>query len=178
MADSLFKANPQLPQLVRRFQARADRAIDRIWVALQKWAQQWARDAARVTPVETGQLRRSYFVVPVRNGSQFTISLCNHMTYGKWLEFGTIHIAHGHVLAWKYGDPPVMNWPAKAANLQAPSARASQKTHDRWAARMTKAMTVGSGEQMPMARPVGYDLVPRIVSDVQRIIREEFSRAG
>lgn len=183
MAESLFKANPNMPSLGQRYQRRAARAIERIWVKLQRWAQKWAREASRVTPVglnteghPAGSLRRGYFVIPVRNGYQLTIILANHMDYGRWLEFGTVHIAYGHVLAWKQGDPPIMNWPAKAANLQAPSARASEKTHARWATRMDRAMTVGTGEQMPMVRPTGQALVPQIIADVQVIVREEFGK--
>ena len=190
MAESLFRANPNLPSLARRYQTRAQRAIERIWVALQRWAIKWAERASGVTPVGVqrggpnnkhglpGRLKHSYFVVPVRNGDHFTIILANHMQYGRWLEFGTRYIAHGHVLAWKQGDPPVMNWPAKAANLQQPSARASEKTHARWSARLERAMTPGQGEQMPMVRPTGYELVPQIIEDVKRIVREEFGKAA
>lgn len=178
MADSLFRANPQLPRIAQQFQQRANRAVERVWIALQKWANEWSRRAARVTPVETGMLRQSFFVVPIRNGAHMTVILANHMQYGKWLEFGTRYIAHGHVLAWKMGDPPVMQWPAKFADLQQPSLRAKQSTHDRWSARITKAMTPGAGEQMPMVRPTGHELVPQIIADVTRIIREEMGKAA
>ena len=176
MAESLFKVNTQLIRRLR-VQARIENAINRIWAALQKWANEWARRAARVTPVETGQLRRNYFVVPIRNGTHFTIILANHMQYGKWLEFGTRNIAHGDVLAWKQGDPPVMQWPAKAANLQCPK-RSTEKSLARWHARMEGAMTVGQGEQMPMVRPTGYELVPLIIADVRGIVKKELGKSA
>ena len=177
MADSLFKANPNLPQIGHRFQARADKAIERIWTRIQKYGQQWARDAARVTPVETGLLRQNYFVVPVRNGHTMTILLANHLKYGRFLEFGTKFIAGGAVLSWTQGQPVIRSWPAKMANLQPPSSRAKPTTHARFQARLARAMGP-EGEQMPFIRPTGQELVPRIIADVQRIVREEFSRAA
>lgn len=177
MADSLFHANPQLPSIARRFESRAARAVDKVWTALQRWANEWSRRAARVTPVETGTLRRSYFVIPVRNGNQMTVILANHMAYGRWLEFGTRRIAYGHVLAWKPGDPPVMMWPAKAANLQYPK-RPTERSLARWNARAEKATTRGTGEQMPMVRATGHELIPQIVADVTAIIQREMGRAA
>lgn len=172
MAESLFKASPQLGHLV---QARMQRALQRIFERLWKWAEQWSHDAARVTPVETGQLRRSYFVTTLRTGNTFTIILANHLEYGKWLEFGTRYIAHGHVEAWQYGQPPIMSWPAKDANLQYPK-KPTDKSLARWNSINEKAMTVGTGEQMPMVRPTGYALMAKIIEDVQRIVREEMAR--
>lgn len=188
MAESLFRMNPQLPALGRKIQHRANRAIDRIWIRLQKYGQQWARQAIKVTPVGvkdkgpkgaglSGRLRQNWFIIPIRNGNVLSIVLANHMEYGKWLEFGTAHIAHGHVLSWKQGDPPIMHWPAKDKNLQY-SIHDSPKKHARMSAIAEKAGTPGLGEQMPMARPTGYELVPQIIADVERIIREELGRAA
>jgi hypothetical protein len=186
MAESLFKANPNLPSLAKRYETRAQRAIDRIWVALQRWAQQWARAASAVTPVShkrskndpviPGTLKRSYFVVPIRNGMHLTVILANHQTYGKWLAFGTRFIAHGHVLAWTYGQPVIRNWPAKAATLPYPK-RPTEKSLARWNERMGRAMSPG-GEELPIVRPVGLSLMPDIIREVQAIIAQEFGRAA
>ena len=177
MAEPLFQFNSQIASQFRRLaQSRLDRAVDRAWIAIQRWSQEWLRRAARVTPREDGTLAGQWFVVPIRNGNILTIVLANHMAYGRWLEFGTRHIASGHVLAWKYGDPPVMNWPAKAGTLQKPSSRASSATHEKWSKRMAGAMTPGQGEQMPMARATGYGLLSQIIADVQKIIADELGR--
>lgn len=145
--------------------------------------------------------------MPVRNGNQLTVILANHMQYGKWLEFGTHDhwvtitmprsfktsrgnwitlragtlrvsgIASGQVADWNIGDTPIMRWPAKDADLQEP-AKTGTKKHERWKTVSAQARTVGQGEQMPMVRPTGHDLVPQIIADVQRIVREEFQRAA
>lgn len=177
MATSLFRVNPQLPSVARRFEQRANRAIERIWRRLLAYGQQWSRNAARVTPVEAGLLRQNYFVVPIRNGTQMTIVLANHMQYGSFLEFGTRYIAHGRVLDWQIGQPVIRDWPAKMANLRPPGPRARASTHARHQALLARAMAPG-GEQMPMVRPTGHELIPQIIADVQRIVREEFGRAA
>lgn len=167
MAESLFRINPKLPQITAKIQQRVDRAVERIWVALQRWSQEWSRRAARVTPVETGALRRNYFVIPMRQGTKLTVILANHLEYGKWLEFGTKFIAGGSVEQWRRGQPPIMMWPAKQRDLQGASAAIRQK-----------AMGIGAGEQMPMVRATGYELLPQIIAEVQKIVREELGRAA
>ena len=119
----------------------------------------------------------------------------NGAMYPVALEFGTDRIAKGKVKAWSEGEPPILEWPAKMQDIPnffkekdtkkqvwMPSlGKHVTKTEkgvgeigsakfERSVKIATKAMTFGEGEQMPMLRPIGYEMAPRILDAVLRAI--------
>jgi hypothetical protein len=141
MAASFVKFIPN-PQPSRLIQTRARRAIEQIWGALERWAQTWS-------PGSAGATGGNYFVVPIRNGDQFTVILASHMQYGTWRGFGAISVGGGDMLSPPSdGAAPTIKRPGQATDAKQPGS----------------------------ATPAD-DLIPGIRDEIRRIVTQEFGRA-
>lgn len=147
---------------------------------LKTWGQEWKRKVQRVSPVESGRMRQSWFTEFERTNQSMSITLANSITgkdggpgYPVYIEFGTDRIAHGRVKAWQPGEPPIMSWPAKNADLPA-MPRFGTAAYERYENTLSKAFTAGAGEQMPMLRPTGYEIAPKVIEDVQQAVVQGF----
>ena len=82
---------------------------------LNKAAMRWQREIRRHSPVDVGLLRQSWDVALANagQGSRLEAAVGTNVDYAVYIEFGTVEIAKGAVLAWQVGDPPILDWPAK-----------------------------------------------------------------
>ena len=56
------------------------------------------------TPVDTGQLRRTWFITSVRQrGDMFEIEIYNNTEYAPWVENGHRVVVHGQTVGWCEG---------------------------------------------------------------------------
>jgi hypothetical protein len=154
-------------------------AIEEAWKALSAWGEEYRRRVQRVTPVETGHARQSWQLIRDKENLTVTIGSSVKSEDGKpylvYLEYGTDRIAGGKVKDWKPGEPPIMSWPAK--NDELPSLRdigPGDKRYERHTKVLIGAFTEGTGEQMPMLRPIGYEIAPEVAADVSLAMREGF----
>lgn len=182
MPQSIFNADTaQLERLIRALPDGATQALDAAWKVLQVWGEKYKTMVERVTPVDTGRARQSWFVVAERSSGKMTITLANaikgqngHMPYVYYLEFGTDRIAGGRVKDWQTGDAPIVSWPAKSADLPV-MPRFGTRAYERYEDVLTHAFTAGEGEQMPMLRPIGHQIAPLVAEDVAQALLEGFS---
>lgn len=170
----------ELIGFVAQLRAGGRAAIDEAWKALLAWGSEYHRRVQRVTPVETGRARQSWVLVSEKTSSVMSVTIGNTIKggpsgagYPVYLEFGTARIAGGRVKDWQPGQAPVMTWAAKLDELPVMPSLGTRK-HERYVNVMEKAFTLGSGEQMPMLRPIGYEIAPKVVEDVLQAVREGF----
>ena len=83
--------------------------------ALNKMAAAWHREIVNHMPVETGVARASVQIRPADEDGSGPVEAAvgSNIDYIPYLEFGTKYIAGGAVKNWKFGDPPILVWPAK-----------------------------------------------------------------
>lgn len=186
MADqnqNILQGNTQaLEAIAQQMNAGIAEALNAIWKVLLAWGAEYQRQVQRVTPAEKGIARQSWFLITERTGDHMTVTLANRIKgengnrpYPFYLEFGTDRIAGGRVKAWKEGDPPIMDWPAKHADIPDMTlAKPGSKKYERHVDIITKAFTSGQGEQMPMLRPIGWEIAPKVVEDVQQAVIQGF----
>ena len=179
--NSILQGNTQqLERVAQQMQTGAQNALNAIWKVLLAWGAEYQRRVQRVTPVDKGLARQSWFLITERTGDTMTVTLANRikgqngfMPYPFYLEFGTDRIAKGKVKAWQPGDTPVMSWPAKSEDLPE-MPRFGTKAYERYENILTNAFASGTGEQMPMLRPIGYEIAPKVVEDVQQAALQGF----
>lgn len=176
MADreAVFQANANAGALFAAALMRglepALRDVERV---LRIWIEEYKRRVMRVTPVDKGLMRQSWFTTFERTSRSMEATLANAVKsqdgqpYPLFIEYGTDRIAKGKVKDWKQGDAPIMDWPAKHEDLpNLTSIGPGSKKYDRHVDIITNAFTAGTGEQMPMLRPIGYEIAPKVVEDV------------
>ncbi len=155
--------------------------LDDVFKVLRTSAEEYRRRVQRVSPVKTGRMRASWVVQTERNNKEIqavvgtSIKSDDGVPYPVHLEFGTARIAGGRVLAWSEGDEPILEWPAKMAGIPNFSSeksvgKAGSAKFERSVRVAQAAMTVGTGEQMPMLRPIGFEMAPRIIEALLRTI--------
>lgn len=112
--------------------------------------------------------------------------------YPIYLELGTDRIAGGKVKAWQPGQAPILEWPAKMEDIpnfrlekdkvytkhigggkkKFVTERGVGKEGSAKFLRSVKiasmAFTQGEGEQMPMLRPIGYEMAPNVLGALLR----------
>lgn len=171
----------QIEQFAGQLQPAMQSALDAVWQVLLGWGAQYLRMVQRVTPVgETGQAHNSWVLVHERTATKMELTLGStikgkdgYLPYVAYLEFGTDRIAGGRVKAWQPGDAPIMSWPAKSGGLPT-MPRFGTPAYERYLNVLDKAFTTGEGEQMPMLRPIGYEIAPKIMEDVGQALTEGF----
>lgn len=179
-------------------------AVEEAWKTLSAWGEEYKRRVQRVTPVGPttkdsigGTASQSWQLV--RDKENLTVTIGSSVKsedgkpYIKYLEYGTDRIAGGRVKKWKPGDAPIMEWPAKLQNIPnlrlfggtgsnrdeqgrflAGGRSTGTQRFERHVNLAIKAFTAGQGEQMPMLRPIGYEIAPQIAEDVSQAMREGF----
>lgn len=165
----------------RQLHSAAQRAINEAWKVLMVWGEEYRRRVQRVTPVATGRMSQSWVLIPDRANLSITIGNTIKGKDGKppypvYLEFGTERIAGGRVKRWQDGQPPIMSWPAKSAELPV-MPRFGTKAYERYENTLTMAFTAGQGEQMPMLRPIGHEIAPKVAEDVLHAFARGFESA-
>ena len=169
----------ELTRFAEQLRTSAPRIINEAWKALSAWGAEYQRRVQRVTPVDEGHARRGWQLIRDKENLSVTVGNSVKSEDGKpylvYLEYGTDRIAGGRVKAWTPGQPPIMDWPAKDGEL--PSlmdlSPGGQK-YERHVDVISKAFTPGTGEQMPMLRPIGHEIAPLIVADIAQAVREGF----
>lgn len=174
----------QIEQFAGQLQSAAQSALNSVWKVLLAWGAEYQRRVQRVTPVDTvhaRHARQSWVLVHERTDNKMEITLGNtikgkdgYMPYPYYLEFGTDRIAGGRVKAWQVGDAPIMSWPAKSGGLPT-MPRFGTPAYERYLNVLDKAFTSGEGEQMPMLRPIGYEIAPKIVEDAGQAFVQGFA---
>lgn len=183
--DVVFQANANAGALFAAALMRglqpALRDVERV---LKLWVEEYKRRVMRVTPVDKGMARQSWFTEFERTARYMAATLANRVksdngfNYPMALEYGTDRIAKGRVKAWTPGQPPIMDWPAKHEDIpDLTSIGPGSKKYDRHVDIITKAFTSGQGEQMPMLRPIGYEIAPKVVEDVGNALAHGFKAA-
>lgn len=197
-AGALFAA-----ALMRGLQP-ALRDVERV---LKLWVAEYQRRVQRVTPVDKGLMRQSWFTQFERTSKYMSVTLANRIKseegapYPLYLEFGTDRIAKGKVKAWRQGDEPIMEWPAKLRDIgnfylekdqtrsffipggkeitykERGVGKEGSAKFERMAMAAMRAFTAGQGEQMPMLRPIGYEIAPKVVEDVGIALFRGFTAA-
>jgi hypothetical protein len=155
-------------------------ALDRGWSVLEAWGQEYKSRVERITPVARGVARQSWFLTAERTSNSMTMTLSNRarstsggQPYPFYLEFGTDRIAGGQLKAWQPGDAPVTAWPAKT--LEPPVApRFGGQASERHVDVLSHAFSADSEAQMPMLRPIGYELAPQMIAAVQHALAAGF----
>lgn len=183
--EIVFQANANAGALfAAALQGGLDRALKDGERMLKVWVEEYKRRVQRVTPVDKGLARQSWFTTFERTRTAMIATLANRIKskdgapYPVYLEFGTDRIAGGRVKAWQAGEPPILDWPAKTGDLpDITSAMPGSKKYERHADIITNAFTAGSGEQMPMLRPIGYEIAPQVAEDVGNAIAHSFQQA-
>lgn len=170
----------QIEQFAGQIHPAMQSALDAVWKVLLAWIEEYRRRVQRVTPVDKGMARQSWVVVHERTATKMELTLGNTIKgkdgapgYPYFLEMGTDRIAGGRVKAWQPGDAPIMSWPAKSGGLPT-MPRFGTPAYERYLNVLDKAFTSGEGEQMPMLRPIGYEIAPKIVEDVGQAFTEGF----
>ena len=132
----------ELKKLADLLRAWDKSCLDGIIKALKIIGQRWKAEAVKRVPVDTGNLKNRILTETYKDGGDWTTAVGTNVPYGKWLEFGTEHIAGGRVLALGDGiditdSQAIKDWPAKSGQAIAPGLRRGGS----------------SGEQMPWLRP-------------------------
>lgn len=71
---------------------------------LQELGNMLLRSTKRRTPVDTGLLRRTWFITAVRQrGDVFEIEIYNNTEYAPWVENGHRVVVHGETVGWCEG---------------------------------------------------------------------------
>lgn len=71
---------------------------------LQELGNMLLRRTKRKTPVDTGQLRRGWFITKVRQrGDVFEIEIYNNTEYAPWVENGHRVVKSGNTVGWSEG---------------------------------------------------------------------------
>lgn len=180
----------------------SEKSLNECWRVLKTSGAEFHRRLQRITPVEFGRLRASWVMLTERDDTSMEVQIGTSLKsddgqpYAVYLEMGTERIAGGKVMAWVEGQEPILEWPAKMRDL--PNFRLEQdkvykKTiggvkkrfiteygagkegtakFERSVKTSTKAMSSETGEQMPMIRPLAYELGPRIVEALIRTLHE------
>lgn len=183
MSESAFQPNTAgLDALATELRGAGERAANDVWKVLRRWGQEYKRRVQRVVPVRFGTLRQSFQVIEHRDGREMSVTLGTSLKsedgkpYPLYLEFGTDRIAGGKVKAWQPGDEPIMEWPAKMADVpNFHRLKTGSPRHERAVNIATRAFTAGQGEQMPFMRLVGYEIAPRVIEDCRVAIRDGFA---
>lgn len=186
----MFQADPQsAARFAAALSAGMAAALDRAWSVLEAWGQEYKSRVERITPVARGVARQSWFLTAERTSNSMTVTLSNTerstgggQPYPFYLEFGTDRIAGGQLKAWQPGDAPVTAWPAKA--VEPPVAPCfGGHANEPHVNVLSHAFSADSEAQMPMLRPIGYELVPQMIAAVQQALAAGFqsvspSRSG
>lgn len=187
--DGVFRPNTEgLTQLYSAMLFASQQALDAAWKVLRIWGQEYKRRVQRVVPVEFGTLRQSWQIKNERTPNSMQVVLGTNLksasgvSYPLLLEIGTDRIAGGDVKRWVAGMPPVMEWPAKMADIpnffdSKSAGKAGSAKFERSVGIATKAFTSGTGEQMPFIRPVGYELAPKVVDSMRVAIQHGLDQA-
>lgn len=183
--QSIFQADEQsMSQFAAALQAGARAALLEAWKTLQAWGQEYKRRVEQVTPVDRGAARQSWLLVAERSADSMTVTLANsargakgQVPYAFYREFGTDRIAGDRVGAWQPGDAAVTEWPAKTGE---PPERPhfGEGSRERHVDVISHAFAATSAAQMPMLRPIGYELAPEIVASLQQALVTGFQSAA
>lgn len=187
MADnSVFRPDTSgLTQFAAALLFAQKAALDACWKELRRWGQEFRRRVVRVTPVgpkDGGTARQGWSVTNERTAREMSVTVGTNVPYVVFLEYGTSRIAKGKVMAWREGDRPVMSWPAKSAGLpdfgrttdKGAAGRFGTKRYERSVKLLDRAFTAGQGEQMPMLRPIGYEIGPQVLESMREAMRRGF----
>jgi len=149
-------------------------------------AQELRRRVQRVSPVKEGHMRQSWQVHERAEPGKHIIDMGTSVKskenypYPLYLELGTHLIAGGAVMAWQPGDPPITEWKAKLQDIPSfklagdvrgrtgkvkefGAGKPGSPKFERSVKIATGAFTGGQGEQMPMIRPVAWELMPVVL---------------
>lgn len=172
--EVVFQSNPQAGAM---FAAMLMRGVETVLKDVEKvlkgWGEEYKRRVTRVTPRDTGAASQRWAMEFERDAKSMSVTVSNPQQYLVHLEYGTDRIAKGKVKEWKEGDPPIMSWPAKSADLPE-MPKFGTKKYERYETILTNAFTAGRGEQMPMLRPIGHDIAPKVLEDVGQAVVEGF----
>lgn len=196
MAKNIIELDTsQLEKLGKAMRTAAPSIINAAWKTLSAWGAEYHRRVQRVTPVGPttedrigGTAKQSWQLIRDKGNLMVTIGSSVKSEDGKpyltYLEYGTERIAGGRVKAWQPGQSPIMEWPAKLQGLgnfhleknkgrEMGVGREGSAKFERHVNLSIKAFTAGQGEQMPMLRPIGYEIAPQVVADVSNAVKEE-----
>jgi len=140
----------------------SDAALDKAGGALRAWGEEFRRRLAAASPVGLGGLASSWQVIVEETERGISVAVGTHLRgkdgapYPLYLELGTARIAGGRVVAWEPGEAPVVDWPAKS--------HAERK----------QAPVVSDLAQMPLVRPIGYEIARRVIEELRTIMGDAF----
>ncbi len=139
----------------------SDAALDKAGHTLRVWGEEYRRRLAAASPVGFGALAGSWKVVVEETDRGISVAVGTNLRgkdgqpYPVYLELGTARIAGGHVAAWEPGDSVVVAW--RARSLDEPK----------------RAAAINELEQMPLVRPIGYEIARRVIDELRRAIGDE-----
>lgn len=142
------------------------RAADAVWRTLGRWGVEFLRRVKDATPVapDGGALRASWLVAEDRSGRQMSVTVGTSLRgkqgepYALYLELGTARIAGGLVKDWEPGEPPI--------ELAATTSRTERP------ASLSRRSALA---RLPILRPIGDAIAPRVAADVKAAAMSELS---
>ena len=149
-------------RLGKALDAAGDAALGEARRALRTWGEEFRRRLAAASPVGLGDLASSWQLVVEETDRGTSVTVGTNLRgkdgrpYPLYLELGTARIAGGRVVDWQPGEPPVVDWPAKS---HAPRRQAT---------------VAGDLAQMPLVRPIGYEIARRLVEELRTIVGDAF----
>ncbi|HVC95888.1 MAG TPA: HK97 gp10 family phage protein [Pirellulales bacterium] len=163
MPESVFQPNTAgLVRLGKALDAGGDAVLDEARLALRTWGEEFRRRLAAASPVGLGNLASSWQLVVEETDRGTSVAVGTNVRgkdgqpYPLYLELGTARIAGGRVVAWQPDEPPVVDWPAKSHALR------------------KQAAAAGNLAQMPLVRPIGYEIARRLVEELRTIVGDAF----
>ncbi len=172
MLQSVFQSDAaSTSRFAATLQSGIQTALDEAWKTLQAWGGEYKHRVERVTPVDRGAARQNWFITARRSADSMSVTLANSardvrgsQPYPLYQEFGTDRIAAGRVKAWpsKTAEPPVTPHFGP---------RSAEQHVD-----VISHAFAASDEQMPLLRPIGYELAPQIVESLQQALVRGFQR--
>ena len=147
----------ELKSLADMLRAWDKSCLDQIIKALKVIGQRWKAECVKRVPVDTGNLKNRILTETYKEaGGDWTTAVGTNVPYGKWLEFGTTHIAGGRVKALGTGidvtdSQAIKVWSAKNAGFVDPTTGVAnaRAVYAHWI-----RFEAGSPqEQMPWLRP-------------------------
>jgi hypothetical protein len=144
-------------------QTASEAALGAAERTLRVWGDEYRRRLAAVSPVAHGDLAASWRVVVEPGDRDISVTVGTNLRgrdgqpYPLFLELGTALIAGGRVAAWEPGEGAVVDWPAKS--------RAERKR-----------APAGGQEQMPLVRPIGYEIARRVIEELRVVVGDAIER--
>ncbi|HUY89091.1 MAG TPA: HK97 gp10 family phage protein [Pirellulales bacterium] len=168
MPETFQPNSAGLARLARDFDLAGRRAADAIWQTLGRWGAEFHRRVKDATPVAPGggALRASWLIAEERAGKQMSVTIGTSLRgkhgepYALYLELGTARIAGGRVEVGQPGEPPIELSAVDRRGAERPASLAARQN---------------APVRLPIVRPIGEAIAPRVAADVQRAAANELS---